>query len=153
MTKTIHLTGTEIARAIIVIEKSKVKLTGLDLATALVKNKRILQAELDVPQRASESEILKTYHSQVQQALAEAGGSMSTDGSLHFKDTDGMKRFLKEQETLLTSDVKAEQKRIQEISAAWEKKEFDLELHTVKQEDLPSDISVEVYEALLPFIE
>jgi len=153
MSKTITITGAELAAASIAIERHKAELKGRDLADACVRNKRIFKGELEVIWELCDSEILKGFSVKQQELLQKYGAVPREDGSVTLPSTKDLAPYLRDLEEIRTAEIKDEQKRIQEISADWEKREFHLELHAVKRDDLPSDISVEVLESLLPFVE
>jgi hypothetical protein len=149
----VTLTGREISNVGGGLQKNRGSYSGLNLAMAVAKNRRVLDEYVkDFVGALPKCEAVDKFAAARREFASKHGGQLLENGAINFPDADAMKAYLAEVGQKPAAVLEHE-KKILEISNEWEGKTFELELVTVKQEDLPKDINDDALTFLLPFLE
>jgi len=151
--KKITMTGREINSTADGLQNNRGSYSGLNLALAVAKNRRVLAEQVkDFVDALPKSEIFNKFVEARRECVGKHGGQILANGAVNFPDASAMRAWLDDFGPK-PAEVIEHEKKILEISNEWERKAFELELVTVKQEDLPKGINDDALTFLLPFLE
>jgi len=151
--KKVTLTGREISNTGDGLQKNRGSYSGLNLALAVAKNRRVLDEYVkDFVDAIPKCKAFEEFTLARRASAEKHGGQALANGAVSFPDTAAMRAHLAEVGQKPAAVLEHE-KKILEISNEWQQKTFELELVTVKQEDLPKDINDDALTFLLPFLE